>query len=118
MKLIYIAGPYHAATPEGIAANIRAAQAVAAQVAEIPGLYPVVPHEMNQGMQDAKPREWFLDGDTALLMRCDACVLQGDWRASMGTVAEWRTCLEEGIPVFELPWQAGRLRVWAKINGE
>lgn len=87
--LVYIAGPFTAPTPEGIAANIARATEMALHVAES-GCMPVCPHSNTSdprflGLQDAA--FWYA-GTLALMRVCDAIALTDDWQSSDGACRE------------------------------
>lgn len=115
MKLIYIAGPYRAATIESTKLNIVAARKTAAELVfqtqmcvedPLPA-FPVVPHT-NTGLFDYEtmikdvPADYYLDGTMSLLAKCDAVILT-NWDAaqkSEGTRSEVQYANRTGIPVF------------------
>lgn len=108
LPVVYIAGPYRAATPWQVLGNVRAAQEVALHVWKT-GAVALCPHS-NTGLFDGEcPDEVWLDGDKELLRRCDAVLLTNDWRESRGARAERELALEIGLPVFEA---LGELRKW------
>jgi hypothetical protein len=100
-KLVYIAGPYRAATAWQCEQNIRAAEAIAYRVAEL-GAYPVCPHtntrQIFESAQD-DPSFW-LDGTLELMRRCDGALFMPTWTKSSGAVAEHREAERLGLPHF------------------
>jgi hypothetical protein len=102
MKLAYIAGPYTADGPIGIAANVRRAAEVAAAVAA-KGYAIFCPHT-NSYLVDRiqqRPYDYWLQMDLAFLERCDLLVLVPDWEKSDGTAKEIASARDNGIPVFQ-----------------
>lgn len=100
MKLIYIAGPYRAATVHGILENIRRAEAVALQVWQS-GHAAICPHLNSAFFDGAVPDTNFLQGTITMLKHCDAVVLVTGWSNSSGTKAELGFCYHNNIPVYE-----------------
>jgi nucleoside 2-deoxyribosyltransferase len=98
--LIYIAGPFRAATPWEVEANVRRAEALSVAVARMPMLFPVCPHTMGRFLSGAAPDEVWLEGDLELMRRCDAVLLVLDWQRSSGTRAEVTEAHRVGLPVF------------------
>lgn len=100
MKLVYVAGPYRAATLFEVEANIRRARDRAVDVVRA-GHYPVVPHLCTGFMDGLAPDEHFLAGARALLSRCDEVWLVRDWRTSRGTLRELSLAAELGRAVHD-----------------
>ncbi len=102
MKLLYIAGPYSAPTPDGIAKNIAAARAVAIALWER-GYAVFCPHLNSANMeQDCRATyEDFIAGDLLILSRCDAVVLLPGWKDSPGAMREVGRACALDIPYYE-----------------
>ena len=100
MKVVYIAGPFRAANAWLIEANIRRAEALALEVWRL-GAACLCPHTNTRFFQNAAPDEVWLEGDLAMLERCDALMLTTDWRESTGATVERGRALARGMPVFE-----------------
>jgi hypothetical protein len=98
--LAYIAGPYRSATPSGIVANIRAAEAVAIELWRM-GFAVLTPHLNTALMDGLCPDEVWLKGDLVMLGRCDLLVLVPGWERSSGARAERTHAVLHGIPVYE-----------------
>lgn len=105
MKIAYVGGPYRAGTVHGIAANIRAAEAVAVELWRM-GWAVICPHLNSAFLDGAVLDEAFLAGDLEIMARCDALVLIEGWQHSQGATAERQHALEIGIPVYE--WEKHR----------
>jgi len=58
--------------------------------------------------------EDFLDGDPAIIDRCDAVVLLPNWLDSKGATRERAYALNRGIPVFEWPQQRDYLAEFSR----
>ena len=98
--IIYTAGPYRAATPEGVQANIaRAAQYAGAILRR--GHTPLCPHTMTAGYDypDVPPAV-YLATDLDLLRKCHAIFLLPGWEDSFGSRAELREAQALGLVVF------------------
>lgn len=101
-RLAYIAGRYRSADAWGVEQNIRAAEAVAYEVAKL-GLYPVCPHTNTRGyFESVGTDEFWLAGTIELLRRCDVVVMVPGWGTSVGACAEKAEAERLGIPVFQL----------------
>jgi nucleoside 2-deoxyribosyltransferase len=102
IPVVYVAGPYRAASREKIADNIIAARAVAVAAARL-GWFPICPHTNTAHFDDDLPDQdqFFLDGTLALMERCDAVVLVNGWGCSQGTLGEIRRARELGMPIYE-----------------
>ena len=101
IPVVYVAGPYRAATRELIAENIAVARSVAVATARL-GWFPLCPHTNTAHFDDDIPGQdqFFLDGTLALMERCDAVVLINGWRYSAGTLGEVHRARELGMPIF------------------
>jgi nucleoside 2-deoxyribosyltransferase len=114
--LIYVAGPYTAETPEGVEANIRAAEEIGKEVL-LRGFVPVVPHAMTgrgtweQALPDWSHEDWLFNFCFPLIRHCDALLLMPEWESSRGAVMELHYAREKRKPVFygleELPGMEG-----------
>jgi len=98
--LIYVAGPYRAASAWAIELNVRVAEFAALEVWRL-GHVAVCPHAMTRYYQGALPDDVWLEGLLELMRRCDAVLMVGDWRSSTGSVAERTEAERLGLPVFE-----------------
>ena len=100
--LIYIAGPFRAATPYEIERNIRRAEDYGLWVAEQGGI-PVIPHTMYRFYQYSLPDAFWLEAGIAILRTCAAvavCVDQECAQSSFGTVGEIGEAADRAMPVF------------------
>jgi len=105
-EIAYIAGPYRAKTIHGIKENIRRAEAVALELWKRE--YPTIcPHMNTRFFDGACPDTTWLEGDLAILARCDFVVLVPGWEKSSGAVAEARCAGDLNIPVYE--WVDGEM---------
>jgi nucleoside 2-deoxyribosyltransferase len=102
MKLVYISGPYRAATMNGVRENIEHAyqMAVTMHQAGKGELFPVVPHLNTQFMDGVMPDNHWLTGDCLLLERCDAVLMIGEFEKSEGCAVEMQHAIAKGIPVY------------------
>ncbi|MGA4442563.1 DUF1937 family protein [Ectopseudomonas hydrolytica] len=100
--LIYVAGPYRAATRDAIARNIDAARQIGISAAAL-GWFPVIPHANTAHMELDLPDlgdEFWLRGTLEMMERCDAVVLVPGWEHSAGTKGEIARADALRIPVF------------------
>ena len=110
--VVYVAGPYRAATAWEIEQNIRRAETLALEVWRS-GAAAVCPHANTRFFQGAAPDDVWLDGDLAILAKCDALLMSPDWTRSSGSRAEQQFAEGRGIPVF---YGLADLRVWLAIR--
>jgi len=105
--LVYVAGPYRAATSEGVRFNVDRAVSVAKHLLVL-GYSALCPHTMMDGWQrdDELTDTHFLANGLELLRRCDAVFVfavgiwrEGYWVVSEGTVAEAEEAARRGIPI-------------------
>lgn len=108
--LIYIAGPFRAASPLGVRRNVERVRDLGLLVAESGG-YPIMPHTMTAEFDRLLDDQFWLDGTLELLTRCDALVLLPTWKSSSGARAEQAWAAEVGMPTFAGTGQHGP--VWA-----
>lgn len=100
--VIYIAGPYRAATQDGIDANVQRAAAVGQELLRR-GHVVLCPHTMTHNWDQGTgiADEVFLETDLVLLSRCDAiCMVEG-WDRSVGARAELDRACDLRLLVFE-----------------
>jgi hypothetical protein len=98
-KLVYIAGPFRAASQWRQEQNIRRAEEVALEVWRAGGV-AICPHLNTRFFGGELPDQAWLDGDLEILRRCDALVTVDGWKSSEGAVAEVNFAETSGIPVF------------------
>ena len=99
-KIAYVAGPYRGRTVWQTVQNIRRAEAVALELWRM-GYPTICPHKNTALLDGSCPDETWLEGDLALLARCDLMVLAPGWERSRGTVEEIAYAKEHNIPVYE-----------------
>lgn len=103
IPIIYVAGPYRAATPEGVGLNIASAYKVGTEVIKR-GYGVIIPHS-NTGCMERilsnVPDEFWLAMTLELMRRCDAVVLCPGWTRSTGTLGEINEARRIGLPVYE-----------------
>lgn len=99
-RVVYIAGPFRAANSWEIELNIIRAETLALEVWRTPGFCALCPHSNTRFFQGAAPDEVWLEGDIAMMLRCDAVLLTADWEKSAGARAEVLRAESAGIPVF------------------
>jgi len=99
MKVIYVAGPFRGPSHWAIAENIRHAERLALLVWQSGGA-AICPHLNTAHFQDAAPDDVWLEGDLAILSRCDAVIFTNNWRKSVGACAEHQHAIDHDIPTF------------------
>lgn len=101
-KLIYIAMPYTAETPEGIARNIENARRfVRENFPSDSEFLPVIPHNTGIGVEGLGGESYWYDATESLVLACSAVVLGPGWRSSRGARNELLAARRAGIPVIE-----------------
>ena len=100
MKVVYIAGPYTGFSNLQTKQHIQRAENLAMQVWQLADCCAICPH-LNTAFWDGLISwEDFLQGDLAIIERCDALLLVDGWRKSKGTRKEVDHAERHGIPVF------------------
>jgi hypothetical protein len=88
MKLIFVIGPYRSNSPWQKEHNIRMAEEVGMRLT-VKGYFPVIPQANTRPyFEGLQPDEFWLEGTTELLKRCDGYALAPGWSLSKGSVAE------------------------------
>lgn len=116
MKVVYVAGPFRCSSQHvpgqqdcwGIQTNVMAAMALGLEVWRA-GAAAIIPHANTMFFQNAAPDNVWLDGDLAMLAKCDAAIMTPDWQRSTGARAEHQFAVARGIPVF---YDMAGLRGW------
>lgn len=99
MKVIYVAGPFRADNAWDIEQNVRRAEELGLAVWRL-GAAAIIPHTNSRFFSGAAPDSVWLEGDLAILAKCDAVILTETWRRSAGARAEEQYARELGLPVF------------------
>ena len=99
MPVVYVAGPYRGPDNWAIFENIHRAERLALEVWKL-GAAALCPHANTAHYQHAAPDDLWLEGDLAMLGRCDAMIMTDDWEKSLGARAEHDFACERGIPVY------------------
>jgi len=99
MKVVYVAGPFRAATAWEIEQNVRAAEVVALRVWRA-GAVALCPHANSRHYHGDAADELFIEGTLELLRRCDAILLVEGWERSTGARGERVEAERLGLPVF------------------
>lgn len=108
MKVVYVAGRFRGPDSWVIECNIRAAERLALSVwAE--GGAAICPHANTRYFQGALPDQVWLDGDLAILAKCDALITVWNWPESEGAKTEVAFAKQHNIPVFH---DLATLRKW------
>jgi nucleoside 2-deoxyribosyltransferase len=88
--------------------NIRRAERLSWEVWAM-GAACICPHTNTRFFQNSLPDNIWLEGDLAMLERCDALIVTEDWEGSQGTRVEVDCAVSLGIPVF---FSLDALREW------
>lgn len=99
MIVVYIGGPFRAATAYKVFQNINKAEALAYEVWAA-GMVAICPHNNTRHFDGELTDSVWLDGDLELLKRSDAMILVEGWERSKGASAEVAFAQDQGIPVF------------------
>lgn len=107
MKVVYVAGPFRCASKHvvgqqdcwGIQENVMRAMKLALEVWQL-GAAAVTPHANTMFFQNAAPDNVWLDGDLAILAKCDALIMTPDWQRSSGARAEHDFAEQRGMRIF------------------
>jgi Domain of unknown function (DUF4406) len=98
-KVVYIAGPYRAPTEWGVYQNIRKAEEAAIELWHM-GAAVICPHKNTAFFGGAAHDDVWLEGDRAILRRCDAVYCIEGWENSTGAKCEIELATQLGIPIF------------------
>lgn len=99
IPVVYIAGPFRGANAWDQEQNVRRAEELALQVWEA-GCAAICPHTNTRHYQGALPDHVWLEGDLAIVKKCDAIIMTADWQRSEGARKEAEMASLWGIPVF------------------
>lgn len=97
--LVYVAGPYRAASEWKVKRNVDLAERYAIMVWRL-GAACICPHKNTERFGGAAPDSAWIEGDMEIVRRCDALLVIGDWQRSEGTIGEIREATRCGIPIF------------------
>jgi uncharacterized protein DUF4406 len=98
IPVVYIAGPFRGKDSWEMENNIRRAEALALEVWRL-GAAAICPHANTRFFQGAAPDEIWLDGDLAILRKCDAVLMTPDWKKSKGATAEYLHAADYDIQI-------------------
>jgi nucleoside 2-deoxyribosyltransferase len=118
MKILYTAGPYGNRTAvngiddgvvQGVAENIERAADIASQLWDA-GHAVICPHTNTAGFEHRCKKakhEQFLNGDIAIISRCDGIVMLPGWEESNGAKVERQVAIALGKEVYywENDWE-------------
>jgi nucleoside 2-deoxyribosyltransferase len=99
MLVVYVAGPFRGANSWEMEQNIRRAEELALEVWRA-GFACISPHLNTRCFQGVLPDQVWLDGDLAILKKCDVLLMTPDWKRSAGATAEHEYALQLGMPVY------------------
>lgn len=99
MKVVYVAGRFRGPDSWSIENNIRQAETLALEVWRL-GFAALCPHTNTRFFQGAAPDNVWLEGDLAMLAKCDALITVDNWQDSTGARAEVELAKQMNLPVF------------------
>lgn len=100
MKVIYIAGKYSGKNGWEVKKNIMLAEEAAVEVWLTKKAAAICPHANTAHWTDLLTHQEFIDGDLAIIDRCDAVYFLPGWSDSKGAVLENAHALNKGVPCF------------------
>jgi len=112
VKVVYIAGKFTAPNAWECEKNVRRAEDVGIEVANL-GAAPLIPHANTRFFVGTCTPEFWYEATAALLLRCDALMTVPGWPDSKGALAEIETARDHLIPVFH---DLEDLRGWLRSN--
>ncbi len=113
-EVVYLAGPYRSPEgPWGIHENIQRARQIAIELWRM-GYAVICPHCNTAFFDGACHDDVWLEGDIAILRKCDIVVMMPRYLESEGARAEFIAAEAAGIPVFMWPSDKGVLERRAK----
>lgn len=113
MRKVYIAGPFRGATPWAVECNVREAEVLALQVAQL-GAVPVCPHTMTRFFDKTLPDQFWIEATLELLRMCQAVVFTPRWESSSGARGEEVEARRLGLPRFVAPADIPALAAWIR----
>jgi hypothetical protein len=120
-KLIYVAGPFTAPTPDVVRDNIRRAAALGHEVRKL-GAGALVPHLIGApyvlsactaSLPDDFGYRWWIAETLLHMKRCDGVIMTPDWETSNGARGERDDARRRGQPVF---LTLAQLRDWLGVQ--
>ena len=99
MLIVFISGPYRATSENQLHRNIQTAREHAIKMWQA-GYAVICPHTNSASMGGVAPDEVFLQGDMAILRRCDAIYMLPKWRESEGAKRELEEATLIGLQVI------------------
>lgn len=106
--VIYTAGPFRG----DVKANVKAAEEFARKVWAA-GAACISPHLNSVAFDGEFPDSVFLEGDLAIVAKCDAVIMMPGWKSSEGATKERLAALAWGIPVL---YSLEELREWMAVR--
>ena len=97
-RIIYISHPFTGDEKANVEDSVRIAKELVSKFPEIVFLNPLTALEHDAGICSY---EVCMDHCLALLSRCDAIFMSGNWKESKGCKMGHEFCTMNGIPVFQ-----------------
>lgn len=100
MKVIYVAGKYSGGCEYEVKKNVAAAEAAAVEIWQTLKAAAICPHLNTAHWGGLLTHQQFIDGDVAILGRCDAVYFLPGWRQSKGATLEHDYAIANNQRVF------------------
>lgn len=95
--------------------HIREAEKLAVKLWQI-GFAVICPGKNNENFDGSMADDLILQGDLAIVEKCDAVIMHPNWKTSVGARGEREFAKKKGIPVFEWPKDEKKIRRMLKKN--
>ena len=99
--LVYVSGKYTDETTDKVRENILVAREYALAIWEL-GFTAICPHLNTAHFEESKVLGYddYIEGDLAMLERCDGIYMLPNWKDSNGAKIELEYAVSEKLPVF------------------
>lgn len=114
MKVVYIAGPITGPNHWEVEQNIRVAEKACLDIFDMGAMF-ICPHTMGRFLHGRLDYDRVLKADLAVLKRCDAMFIVGDYKKSKGTMGEIEFARKNYIPIF---YDIRDLKWWNGLSGQ
>lgn len=100
MKVIYVAGKYSGVCEYDVKCNIAVAETAAVAIWKTRKAAAICPHMNTSHWGGLLTHQEFIDGDEAILERCDAVLFLDGWEQSAGAKLEYEHAYAKNIRRF------------------
>ncbi len=98
MKVIYVAGKYSGENEYEVKKNIAVAEEHAVAIWKTKKAAAICPHLNTSHWGQLLTHQEFIDGDLAIMERCDGVLFLPNWRQSKGAKLEHNHAVLKGLP--------------------